>query len=86
MDEKTLEKLLKVLANKRRIMILKLLKDRSMSVVEIATKIKLSFRATSRHLSILSAQDILDREQISLQVFYKLSKSIPEIVSKILSA
>ncbi len=85
MDEKRLEKILKALANRRRIMILKLLSEKRMSVGQIAAKIKLSLRATSRHLSILSAQDILDREQISLQVFYSVSKSVPEIIPKILS-
>ncbi len=78
MTEKELEKVLKALANKRRLAILKYLKShRQASVGEIAGTIKLSFRATSKHLAILSAADILDKEQHGLQIYYRLAGSLP---------
>ncbi len=68
---KELEKPLKALANRRRLAILKYLKqNREASVGEIAGTIKLSFRATSKHLGILAAADILDKEQRSHQPRY----------------
>jgi DNA-binding transcriptional ArsR family regulator len=85
--EKELEKILKALANKRRLSILKFIKktDRA-SVGEIAGAIKLSFKATSKHLMILSNADILEKEQVSLTVLYSLPKNANPIVSKILSS
>ena len=59
---KNLERLLKALANRRRLEILKVLKkerEGELSVGEIAERIGLSFKATSRHLSILIGADIL---------------------------
>ncbi|OGF62202.1 hypothetical protein A2926_00070 [Candidatus Giovannonibacteria bacterium RIFCSPLOWO2_01_FULL_44_40] len=75
---KNLERLLKALANRRRLEILKVLKkerEGELSVGEIAERIGLSFKATSRHLSILIGADILEKEQRGLRVFYKLAAS-----------
>jgi DNA-binding transcriptional ArsR family regulator len=86
MNEKELEKILKALANKRRILILKYLKRvGKASVGEVSDAIKLSFKATSKHLMILSNMDIVDKEQISLTMFYFLPKSTHPMVSKLLS-
>lgn len=86
MNEKELEKILKALANKRRIAILKYLKRvGKASVGEIAEAIKLSFKATSKHLMILSHTDIVEKEQISLTMFYFLPKTNHPIVFKLLS-
>lgn len=69
-----LEKILKALANRRRLAILKYLKEnKEAPVTEIAREINLSFKATSKHLSILSAIDIIEKEQRSLRMFYRLS-------------
>jgi len=69
-----LEKILKALANRRRLAILKYLKEnREAPVGEIAGEINLSFRATSKHLGILAACDIVEKDQRSLQVFYCLA-------------
>lgn len=69
-----LEKILKALANKRRLAILKYLKEnRKAPVAEIASEIGLSFKATSKHLVILSAIDVFDKNQVSLQIFYSLA-------------
>jgi len=71
---KDLEKILKALANRRRLAILKYLKEnREASVGELAGAIKLSLKATSKHLGILATCDIVEREQRSLQMFYFLS-------------
>lgn len=71
---KDLERVLKALANKRRLAIIRYLKKVGQApVAEIAGEIDLSFKSTSKHLGILRAADILDKEQISLQMFYRLS-------------
>ena len=84
--EKELEKILKALANKRRILILKFIKKSGRaSVGEIAGAIKLSFKATSKHLMILANADILEKEQVSLMMLYSISKNSNPLVSKLLS-
>jgi DNA-binding transcriptional ArsR family regulator len=86
MNDKELEKILKALANKRRVLILKYLKRVSKaSVGEVSDAIKLSFKATSKHLMILLNVDIVEKEQISLTMFYFLSKNTHPMVSKLLS-
>ncbi|MBI4138665.1 winged helix-turn-helix transcriptional regulator [Candidatus Uhrbacteria bacterium] len=76
----TTERILKALANQRRLTILQKLKDRELSVAEIAASIKLSFRSTSKHLHVLARADILDRRQKSLTVFYRISHAPHPIV------
>ena len=86
MNEKELEKVLKALANKRRVAILKHLKRVGRaSVGDISEAIKLSYKATSRHLMVLSGADILDKEQESLIVFYFVPKTSHPVVSKLIS-
>ena len=86
MNEKELEKVLKALANKRRVLILKHLKHKGKSSVgEVADAIKLSFKATSKHLMILSNMDIVDKEQESLTMYYFLPKISHPMVAKLLS-
>ena len=81
--EKDFERIMKALANRRRLAILRLLKrgdgrkEGEARVGDIAEEIRLSFKATSKHLGILSAADIVDREQRSLQMFYRLSPDLP---------
>lgn len=82
---KQLEKILKALANKRRLAILQYLKNnREESVGEIAKAIKLSFKATSKHLAILSSVDILDHDKRSLQIYYSLSAQCPPTAKQII--
>lgn len=87
---KELEKILKVLANKRRLAILKYLKHhREATVSAIATAIKLSLKSTSKHLTILSSIDVLEKEQRSLQVYYGLApqgeqeETVKHIISRL---
>lgn len=82
---KDLEKILKAIANKRRLSILKFLKQhQELSVGEIAEKINLSLKSTSRHLSVLTGADILEKDQRSLQVFYRLAKIEKQFLKNIL--
>ncbi len=82
-----LERILKALANRRRLAIIKYLrKNREASVGEIAGVIRLSFRSTSKHLGVLSAADILEKEQKSTQMLYRLADSLPKVARSIISS
>ncbi|MBI3952835.1 MAG: winged helix-turn-helix transcriptional regulator [Candidatus Doudnabacteria bacterium] len=82
---KYLEQIIKALANKRRLAILKLMKNRKeASVGEIAEHIRLSFKATSKHLNIMARAEVLDKEQRSLTVFYSLSPEIRPFIKSLL--
>jgi DNA-binding transcriptional ArsR family regulator len=84
--ERELEKQLKALANRRRLAILKYLKSkREAPVGDIAHEINLSFKSTSKHLAVLAALDIVERDQRSLQMFYHLTSTHPAAVRHILS-
>lgn len=81
---KNLERMLKALANKRRLAIIKYLsKEKEATVTDIAYRIKLSFKATSKHLGVLSAVDIVEKEQRSLQMWYSLQSKLHPIVKYI---
>ncbi|MBI5732143.1 MAG: helix-turn-helix transcriptional regulator [Candidatus Magasanikbacteria bacterium] len=81
-----IEKILRALANRRRLTILKYLKiNKEASVGEIAEAIRLSFKATSRHLSILSGADLLEKDQRSLQMFYSIASNQKPFVRQIIS-
>lgn len=68
-----LERTLKALANRRRLAILGYLKQKQEATVgEIAGKIKLSFKATSKHLGVLTAADIIEYEQRSKEMYYRI--------------
>lgn len=86
MNEKELEKVFKALANKRRIIILNYIKKSGRaSVGNVAENIKLSFKATSKHLIILLHADLLEKEQIGLEMFYSMPKTNHQILSKLFS-
>jgi len=82
---KETEKILKALANRRRLTILKFLnRVTKASVGDIAKEIKLSFKATSKHLGILRGADILEKEQVNLMMLYRLNKPLPSFVQSVL--
>ena len=84
MKEKEIERILKALANHRRLAIIKFLKKRGEKTVgDIAEEIKLSLKATSKHLGVLYAVNIVEKEQRSLRMFYKLSSSLHHIAKHI---
>jgi DNA-binding transcriptional ArsR family regulator len=72
---KEIEKQMKALANARRLNIIKYLKKtREATVGDIAEEIKLSFKATSKHLGILYAAGVLEKDQRSMAIYYSLAK------------
>lgn len=80
------EKVMKALANRRRLAILKYLKVGGRATVgDIAGEIKLSFKSTSKHLQLLAAAGIIEREQISLQMWYQIVEKLPDGVKPVLS-
>jgi len=83
---KKLERILKALANKRRLAILRYLKkEKEASVSAIADEIRLSLHATSKHLRILAAADIVEKEQRSLQMFYRLLSPQKSVIRDVIS-
>ncbi len=83
---KEVEKKLKAVANLRRLQILKYLKqEREATVQDIAGEIHLSFKATSRHLRTLFLADLLEKEQRSIYVYYRLAKEMPSAFKQILT-
>lgn len=86
MKEKEFEKILKALANRRRLRILQYLKkNKEAHVGELANAIHLSFKSTSRHLGVLFAMDIIEKDQRSSRVFYRLSSTLNPIIRHIIS-
>lgn len=78
------EKILKALANRRRLQIIKYLKDqKTATVTDIAERIKLSFKSTSKHLAVLFGAGIVDKEQISLSMFYSVVEPLPKIAKHV---
>ena len=76
MKIKELEKLFKSLGNRRRLKIIKLLlKNEELAVSDIARELKLSLKATSKHLLNLLNSDILEKEQKWKNVYYAVPDS-----------
>ena len=78
MNDKQLVKILKAIGSDRRLAILKYLKNREMSVSQISKLIKLSFRSTSKHLSVLFATGLVDAKQDNLNRIYSISSDFPK--------
>ncbi|MBI2122458.1 MAG: winged helix-turn-helix transcriptional regulator [Candidatus Sungbacteria bacterium] len=73
-DIKELERIIKAFANRRRLAIVRyLIRTKEATVGKIAEEINLSFKATSKHLGILLAADILEKEQRSLEMWYRIA-------------
>ena len=76
MHEVELERQLKVLANRRRLAILNLLRKRkNVNVSDVAEVIKLSLTSTSRHLNMLERMGFVEKEQKSLNVYYRIASN-----------
>jgi ArsR family transcriptional regulator len=79
-----LEKILKSLANRRRLVLLARLKrEPETTVGQLARKMQLSLQATSRHLITLERAGMLDKSQRGLEVFYRLAKPTKPFVEKL---
>lgn len=73
-----LERELKALANRRRLAIIMLLRRRKeANVGEIANVIHLSFTSTSKHLTMLERVGFVEKEQRSLNMFYRIATHPP---------
>ena len=80
------EKPLKALANKRRLEIIKYLKEKKEAPVgDIAEHIKLSFKATSKHLAVLHSADIVEKDQRNVFYFYSISPKLSPMPRAIIS-
>lgn len=85
-SDKNLEKVLKAVANKRRIAIIQYLRaHKDGHVGDIADAIKLSFKATSKHLALMAKADVLDRERSGVWTTYKLSPTMPDVARKVIA-
>lgn len=77
-----LERLFKALANRRRLAIIALLhKRKEICVTDVAMKLNLSIKSTSKHLNVLQQVDIVERVKMGLVVFYFL-KPFPDPIIK----
>ncbi len=73
-----LEKFLKAVANRRRLAILKFLRDnQTASLVEMSREIDLAFRSTSKHLRVLLDAGLIERGQRSKYAEFRLNPQLP---------
>ena len=78
---KKLERVHKAVANRRRLAMVSHLKEKKeVSVGKMASHIKLSFKSTSRHLAVLLSADLVEKNQKSVEVFYRLANPIHPII------
>lgn len=79
------ERILKALANRRRLSLIATLKRRgSTTVGELAATLKVTLPTTSKHLAILGAADMVEYERRSLRVYYRLADDIPPLARSII--
>ena len=77
---KRTEKIFKALANQKRLEIIQLLRKKGgFSMLEIAERINLSFRSTSKHLSQLLGAEIILRDRQGRFTEYRLSPDAPKL-------
>ncbi len=82
---KKLEKIIKAFGNISRLKILKFLKAKqSASVTDIAQSTKCSYKAVSKHLSILLRVDVVDREQRMYEMHYGIATHLDHSAQAIL--
>ncbi len=79
------EKVLKALANRRRLKIIKYVaRNGRATVSELAEHLNLSFKSTSKHIAVLKNADVVDSEQISLSRFYTLTRPMSSLTKEII--
>ncbi len=82
---KKLVKILKGLANERRLKILQLLEgDTEKNVSSLSEELNLSFRSTSRHLRKMLDLGILKTRQTRNNMFYSLDKDETGLIKHVL--
>ena len=77
-------KVLKAVANEKRLKILYNIKDKELSVGEIEKLVHLSQSAVSQHLAILRADDIVKTRRKAQTIFYQLKDEKTKSVLKLL--
>ncbi|MFT5359923.1 MAG: DNA-binding transcriptional ArsR family regulator [Candidatus Paceibacteria bacterium] len=86
MQTKRIEKILKPLASKRRLDILKALKENGvLPVWEISSIIKLSFKSTSKHLLELYRVNLVDFERRGQESHYYVPQQKSRLVKYIVT-
>lgn len=77
-------KILKALANEKRLKILKLLTNEpGLSVIDIANKINLHFKSTSKHLQKLSEAGLIKSRRDGVWVRFDLVKKAEKLLEDI---
>jgi len=76
------EKVLKALANKKRLEVLRLLKSSSdgINIGELAKKIRLSERSTSKHLFKLNEAGLVKKNRIGMFMISRVPKEVWQIL------
>ena len=84
-NEKELAHILRSLANPRRLAALRFIKQKkTVSVGEVASHLKLSFKATSKHLFRLIGTGMIEKEQKSKFVYVSIAHDLPTAGKSIL--
>ncbi|MFZ5390743.1 MAG: ArsR/SmtB family transcription factor [Patescibacteria group bacterium] len=79
MKLKDFENVFRILKNRKRLEIIKLLSDNQPRLVgEISHKIKISLKGTSKHLILMAQVGLLDFKRTKKGVFYKLEQELPD--------
>ncbi len=77
-------KILKALANEKRLEILKLLdKHSGFSIIEIAEEINLHFKSSSKHLKRLSEAGLVKSNRDGVWVRFGLTEKVDQLLKKI---
>ncbi len=80
------EKLIKALANQRRLQIIKFLNHgKPATVGEIAEELHLSMPAVSKHLALLAREGIVDYNKRGSLIYYELDEDPGRIVDEVLA-
>lgn len=79
-EEMGLQKTIKALSDPIRRQILELLKEKRLSVGEIAEQFSVSGAAVSKHLSVLREADLIRDAREGKYIFYELNTSVLEEV------
>ena len=72
---KRLARVFKALANERRMVVIKLLAKRPLSVLEISDRLHVAFNAASFHLLKLEREGVIEKERKGKFNYYKLTHS-----------
>lgn len=84
MNEIELTKIFKAFGNQNRVKIIRLLKrEKELPVGEMSRRIKLSVKATSKHLGILLNIGFLENEGKNNSVYYRLDRNLNKFVKDI---